>query len=54
VTLHNLLLEVDGLSDRWQDGVPSYWQVGRNGDLEMEDIPPAIQRVLATEDSARR
>ena len=47
--LHNLLLEVDGLSEGWQDGVPSYWQTDGNGDLELEDIPPAIQRLLATD-----
>ncbi|KAG7343056.1 hypothetical protein IV203_021001 [Nitzschia inconspicua] len=24
--LHNMLLEVDGLDEKWQDGVPSHWE----------------------------
>ena len=45
--LHNWLLEVDGLDDRWEQGVPSTWE-GELGDFEEGDVrthaaPSAIQ-----------
>jgi len=44
--MHNLLLEVDGLDEKWEDGVISSWQ----GDLGNPDgtrhIPEAIRRLL--------
>ncbi len=47
--LHNWLLEIDGLSDEWSDGVPvSEWK-GPLGDNDFkgmrEDIPNAIARL---------
>jgi hypothetical protein len=33
-------------------GVPSYLHVDRNGDLQMKDVPPAVQRLLAATDQA--
>jgi len=35
--LHNLLLEADGLSDRWQQGIPSDWE-GSLGDHNENDV----------------
>ncbi len=43
--LHNMLLNVDGLSTGWQDGVPSYRQVEANGQFDLSDMPRAIQRL---------
>ena len=43
--LHNLLLDVDGLSQGWEHGVPSYWMTDQNGDLDVEDMPHAIRRL---------
>ena len=46
--LHNLLLEVDGLDQRWEEGVPSDWE-GALGDNEADEMaqhaPMAIQRL---------
>lgn len=42
--LHNMLLEVDGLSDEWEKGVPSDWE-GALGNHEAEDIPLIFRRV---------
>jgi DDE superfamily endonuclease len=46
--LHNLLLEVDGLDKKWEEGVPSDWEgeLGDNDPSEMErHAPLAIQRL---------
>ncbi|KAI2511437.1 Plant transposon protein [Fragilaria crotonensis] len=44
--LHNMLvLNVDGLNRGWQNGVPSYWEVNGNGNLEVSDLPRAIRRL---------
>jgi hypothetical protein len=45
--LHNMLLNVDGLSVGWQNGVPSYWQVKENGQFELSDMPRAIRRLIS-------
>ncbi len=45
--LHNMLLEVDGLSKGWENGIPSFWTSDRNGDLDFEDLPHAIRRLNA-------
>jgi hypothetical protein len=48
--LHNWLLEVDGLDERWEQGVPSEWE-GRLGEfdttreVEERGIPQAIERL---------
>ena len=42
-----MLLNVDGLSNGWQNGVPSYWQVEANGQFELSDMPRAIQRLIS-------
>lgn len=41
--LHNMLLEVDGLDEKWEDGVVSDWQrhMGEN-----DAAPEAIRRLL--------
>jgi DDE superfamily endonuclease len=44
--LHNMLLDVDGLSKGWEHGVPSYWQDGGNGQFEVCDLPQAVRRLL--------
>ena len=41
--LHNILLHVDGLDEGWERGVPSFWEDGDNGEINMEDLPPSIQ-----------
>ena len=43
--LHNHLLDVDGLSHKWEDGVPSSYE-NDDGKLNEEDIPIAIQRLV--------
>jgi hypothetical protein len=45
--LHNWLLEIDGLDDKWEQGVPSIWE-GELGNFEEGDVrnhalPSAIQ-----------
>jgi hypothetical protein len=47
--LHNMLLNVDGLSQGWENGVPSFWTTDRNGDLDVDDIPEAIRRLNNSE-----
>jgi len=44
--LHNRLLEVDGLDNKWEQGVPSDWQ-SKMGEHEQADAPLAIQRLNA-------
>ena len=41
LALHNALLDVDGLSNKWDDGVPSDYQLHNND----EDVPFAIRRL---------
>ena len=45
-TLHNMLLEVDGLSAGWKSGVPSHWEL-EGGQFDLEDVPDAIRRLLS-------
>ena len=35
--LHNWLLFVDGLDDRWEDGTPSDWE-GELGEVRQDDL----------------
>jgi hypothetical protein len=49
--LHNLLLDVDGLSVGWQNGVPSRWELS-SGQFDDDEIPDAIRR-LVSPDSIR-
>ena len=48
--LHNMLLEVDGLSEGWEDGTPSEWN-GELGRHELHDVlgnvPDAITRLMS-------
>ena len=44
--LHNLLLDVDGLSVGWENGVPSHWE-GERGQFEDDEIPEAIRRLIS-------
>jgi hypothetical protein len=50
--LHNMLLDVDGLSMGWDHGVPSYWQAGENGQFEVSDLPRAVRTLFKPADSA--
>ncbi len=43
--LHNLLIDVDGLSVDWENGVPSHWE-GERGEFQDDDIPEAIRRLI--------
>ena len=55
--LHNILLEVDGLDERWEDGVPSDWEgeLGENNADEMARFAPfAIQRLQDPESFGSR
>jgi hypothetical protein len=50
--LHNWLLEIDGLDDKWEQGVPSSWE-GELGNFEEGDVrhyalPSAIQTLNST------
>jgi hypothetical protein len=42
--LHNMLLDHDGLDERWQAGVPSDWQgkLGQHEQRDLNRLPPAI------------
>ena len=42
--LHNMLLDVDGLAERRQEGVCSDWE-GEMGEFDRHEIPTAIQRL---------
>ena len=46
--LHNMLLEVDGLDDKWEDGHISSWQgeLGQHDNDGTQHIPQAIRRLL--------
>jgi DDE superfamily endonuclease len=43
--LHNFLLDVDGLSHKWEEGVPSSFET-EAGEFADEDIPAAIRRLV--------
>ena len=43
--LHNMLLDVDGLSKSWNNGVRSRWEA-ESGEFGADDIPFAIQRLV--------
>ncbi len=43
--LHNMLLNVDGLSMAWKDGVCSCWEM-EIGEFRDEDIPFALRRLV--------
>jgi hypothetical protein len=47
--LHNWLLEIDGLNDKWNDGVPSDWEgeMGQHSAADVEEFvtPFALQRL---------
>jgi hypothetical protein len=43
--LHNLLLDVDGLSHKWEEGVPSSYETDAGQFLD-EDVPVAIRRLI--------
>jgi hypothetical protein len=45
--LHNMLLDHDGLDERWQAGVPSDWQgeLGQHEQRDLNRLPPAITRL---------
>ena len=43
--LHNHLLDVDGLSHKWEDDAPSSYE-NDNGEFNQEDIPIAIRRLV--------
>jgi hypothetical protein len=43
--LHNLLLDIDGLSHKWEEGVPSSYETDAGQFLD-EDIPVAIRRLI--------
>ena len=42
--LHNMLLEVDGLCDRWEEGVPCFYDTNDNDD--METLPYSIRKLV--------
>jgi hypothetical protein len=43
--LHNMLLNVDGLSEGWKTGVQSHWELS-SGQFDVNDIPHAIQKLI--------
>jgi DDE superfamily endonuclease len=43
--LHNMLLDVDGLSKAWKNGVRSHWEL-ESGEFGDDDIPFAIRRLI--------
>jgi Plant transposon protein len=43
--LHNMLLDVDGLSKAWKNGVRSHWEL-ESGKFGNDDIPFAIRRLV--------
>lgn len=42
--LYNMLLDVDGLNDEWENGVSGDWE-GEMGQHDIEDVPLIFQRV---------
>ena len=52
--LHNLLLDADGLSHQWKDGIASSYE-NEDGLFHADDVPPAIQRLVDLDgDEGRR
>jgi hypothetical protein len=43
--LHSMLLDVDGLSTGWNNGVPSDWELD-SVDFEESDLPDSIRRLI--------
>ena len=43
--LHNMLLEVDGLSEKWADGVQSDWETMEDDD-GVTNLPNAVRKLL--------
>ena len=43
--LHNMLLDVDGLSVGWNNGVPSQWELDA-GKFDESDLPDSIRRLI--------
>jgi hypothetical protein len=43
--LHNMLLDVDGLSAGWKNGVPSQWE-SESGQFDDNDVPALIRKLL--------
>jgi hypothetical protein len=43
--LHNMLLDVDGLSKAWKNGARSHWEM-ESGEFRNDEIPFAIQRLI--------
>ncbi|KAI2511361.1 Plant transposon protein [Fragilaria crotonensis] len=43
--LHNMLLDVDGLSAGWQNGVPSQWEL-ESGQFDDIDVPASIRKLI--------
>ena len=43
--LHNMLLDVDGLSKAWKNGARSHWEL-ESGKFQDEEIPFAIRRLI--------
>jgi hypothetical protein len=44
--MHIMLLDVDGLSVGWQNGVPSHWEL-QSGQFQENEIPDAIRRLVS-------
>ena len=51
--LHNMLLDIDGLSVGWQNSAPSHQEL-QSGQFQDDKIPDAIQRLLSTEQEVIR
>jgi hypothetical protein len=54
--LHNMLLDIDGLDEKWVDGVRSDWEgtLGHHEDQDaIRNVPFAIQRLNVTCPNAR-
>jgi hypothetical protein len=43
--LHNMLLDVDGLSVGWKNGVPSHWE-SESGQFDDMDVPASIRKLI--------
>ena len=55
--LHNMLLDADGLSGEWENGVPSDWEgeLGEhNSSLVFDTLPFAVRRLAVTDSELRR
>jgi hypothetical protein len=43
--LHNMLLDVDGFSAGWENGVPSQWE-SESGQFDEIDVPASIRKLI--------